>query len=265
MDVAECLGLVGDPEGRLADAGRRWPAWAREHPVLGVLKELRLPEFRDWLFESGWERSDQMLRALVSVAASDREDAAAAASVVAWALLPAAISLANSVRELSPDGDAIVAGQLWLEIRTFDVTRGSKVAAGIIWKTRSKVLLELGATAAVARADQAWSRTVLCGDSSMLPQPFANVEPEPEPAEELEELLSCSRQAGVISAADLVLLRNLVASASTHTPRYALGAGGLLGDGICQDVGRRIGASMTTVRRHARRSIRALAEAGRSA
>jgi len=263
MSVAECLGLIGDPDGRLAEATRRWPDWAREQPVLSVLDELRLGDLRAWLYESQWQRSDAVLRALVTISTQNRDDAAAAATLVAWALLPGAIVVANSIRRMSRCGDELVAGQLWLEIRTFEVARGAKVAAGILRNTRSRVLLDLGARSQMERSDRAWSRTVLTGLPSALPEPRDAVAAAVDPGEELHRLLVRGCAQGAVGVDDVGLLMSLLGAVEHQTPRYALSGGGLLTDCISQRVAAQTGTSPATVRRHARRSMRALAEVAR--
>lgn len=270
--LAQCLGLVDDAQGRLALAAQRWAAWAEEYPALGVLEELRLGELRRWLYAAHWRRSDALLRALVRLSDGRQgEEGAAAATVVAWALLPGAIAVAQALRTMSGSIDELVAGALWLEIRTFDTSGGQKVAAGILRNTRGQVLLELGAHSQLERVDRAWSQTVLVDDPGALPQPGpdvpalgcgAGLEPGVDPAEELRRLLTWARARGVITDAEESLLLRLVGTVRHLRPRYCHGGGGLLTDRAAEAVARQLGTGSATVKRHARQSMRALAAAG---
>ena len=85
---------------------------------------------------------------------------------------------------------------------------------------------------------------------------------EPSAAEELLELLAWACEHSVISAADRYLLLCLVEEADrVETRNLTRGYGGLVGNELSSRVAPRIGVSEATVRRHASRSMRALAAA----
>ena len=99
-----------------------------------------------------------MLGALCALAAADDgEDASSAAGVLAWLLVPGACLLAHRLREVSAEVDALVAGQLWIEVRTFGPARGRRVAASILWNTRNAVLREVGVG---IHSEPAWAHRV---------------------------------------------------------------------------------------------------------
>lgn len=187
--------------------------------------------------------------------------------------------------------DQLVASQLWIEVRSFPWRRLRKVAANILMNTKVGVLREVGDYFHVARADRTWANTTLIeafswGDLStveggwsdamptervsealhhrpgMLADPLVHDEPEPTPAEELLELLAWACEHQVITESDRSLLLCLVAEADrVETRNLGRGYGGLIGNELSQLVAPKVGVSGATVRRHASRSMRALAAA----
>ena len=189
--------------------------------------------------------------------------------------------------------DELVASQLWIEVRTFPWRRLRKVAANVLMNTRAGVLREVGDFFQVSRADRTWARTTLIesfsagdltdGDGGacsatelstgrvagvLLHHPLiladrSSLEREdPSAAAELLELLAWACEHSVISAADRYLLLCLVEEADgVKTRNLTRGYGGLIGNELSKRVASRIGVSEVTVRRHASRSVRALAAA----
>ena len=190
--------------------------------------------------------------------------------------------------------DELVASQLWIEVRTFPWRRLRKVAANILMNTRVGVLREVGDFFYVSRADRTWANTTLvesfssgdltsadggAGYTAAMPTErvagalFHRPEiladrSEPRPrgavgqAEELLEMLAWACEHSVISAADRYLLLCLVEEADrVETRNLTRGYGGLIGNELSSRVAPRVGVSEATVRRHASRSMRALAEA----
>ena len=189
--------------------------------------------------------------------------------------------------------DELVASQLWIEVRTFPWRRLRKVAANILMNTRVGVLREVGDFFYVSRADRTWANTTLVESFSSGDLTSAAVErgctaemptervagalfhrpeiladqsgpdrEEPSATEELLELLAWACEHSVISAADRYLLLCLVEEADrVETRNLTRGYGGLIGNELSSRVAPRVGVSEATVRRHASRSMRALAEA----
>ena len=188
--------------------------------------------------------------------------------------------------------DELVASQLWIEVRTFPWRRLRKVAANILMNTRVGVLREVGDFFYVSRVDRTWANTTLVesfssGDltdggvaryaSEMPTERVASAlfhrtglladrsqpdEVEPTPKEELLELLAWACEHQVISVADRYLLLCLVEEADrVETRNLTRGYGGLIGNQLSSRVAPRVGVSEATVRRHASRSMRALAAA----
>lgn len=189
--------------------------------------------------------------------------------------------------------DELVASQLWIEVRTFPWRRLRKVAANILMNTRAGVLREVGDYFAVSRADRTWANTttvecfssgdsVDCGGAwSAGEQPVEQLVGAPfhrrefltdtsgvddsedlSATDELLELLAWACLHEVISDDDRNLLLCLVDEADgVETRNLRRGYGGLLGNELSCRVAPRAGVSEATVRRHASRSMRALAEA----
>lgn len=112
MSVATCLGF-DDPKGPpSAVAAAGWQRWCHQDPDLAVVDEL--VDLAKWTRESDAPIADRLLARLHAMAQLDAE----AASVLAWLLLPGACSLANRLADLSTEIDALVAGALWVRVRT---------------------------------------------------------------------------------------------------------------------------------------------------
>ncbi|RHW28290.1 hypothetical protein D0Z08_04755 [Nocardioides immobilis] len=195
---------------------------------------------------------------------------------------------------LSTRINELVASQLWIEVRTFPWRRLTKVAANILMNTKVGVLREVGDYFQVARSDRTWANTTLIeafsygdrptlsasewsGDDHpptervaaaafhrplLLAVESGEVATEPSADVELLELLTWACDTEVISRADRHLLLCLVDEASRVEIRNTgRGYGGLLATEVSIRVAPRVGKSEATVRRHAARSMRALAAA----
>lgn len=154
MDLAKCLG-VGDIDAPLMnDARASWRGWCAADPALGVVDELgELPE---WTRLAPRLAKDDVLARLAALTATQAE----AVTALAWLLVPGATRIAVELRDMHSDIDGIVAGQLWIEAsRAHQLTAGG-VAWGILRRTRSEVMSELGVGDAADRRDRAWSHAI---------------------------------------------------------------------------------------------------------
>lgn len=161
MSVARCLG-VEDVDGELmVEARLGWGRWCRAEP--GV--EAGLAVVDDLLELPGWTRTasrqgkDRVLARLSWVARGEQ----AAAIALAWLLCPAAARLAQRLADRSGDIDALVAGQLWVEVCAGRRVYERSVAANIMTAVRDAVRAELGVGRAARRADPTWFATSLVG------------------------------------------------------------------------------------------------------
>src|SRR3954451_1537679 len=160
MSVATQLGLDGPDNPGLIRAALHWDIWvvwdSRLAAVTGGVEGLR-----QWLRRADPAGGDDVLHGLASLGSPTGGDSLLAAGVLAWALLPGASSLARRLASLTPDIDAIVAAQLWLEIRSFPWSRLRKVAANILASTRVGVLRECGVASQLHRVHRVWSQSRL--------------------------------------------------------------------------------------------------------
>ena len=110
MSVATHLGL--DPAGTaLVELEREWASWVAQYSRLARAGDIR--SLRDWLAAASPAEADNVLHALATLGSPSGGDNLAAASALAWALLPGACALAHRLRALSPRIDEMVAAQLW--------------------------------------------------------------------------------------------------------------------------------------------------------
>lgn len=265
MSVAEHLGLHPPSTNELIQQARsRWAGWCASDPRLGVVIDPL--DVQGWTLTAERDHADDVLHGLATLAACDGGDDRAAAMTLCWAMLPAAASLSHQLRSLAHI-DGTVASQLWVETRTFPWQRLRKVAANIRADTRAGVLRQCGDRARLSSGDRAWGHTLLVEPTAMVLSEPTDPAPdghEPSAAEELVDVLDWARREHVISAEDQALLLSLVEAAErTAVTRSRRGHGGLLANTLSEQVARRWGVSPITVRRRARRSMLALADACR--
>jgi hypothetical protein len=143
----------------------------------------------------GIDAADEVLHALVQIGSPSGRDCRPAAWVVAWALLPGAIAVARRA-PAGPETDALVASQLWLEIRQFPWWRHQKVAGNVLANMRSVLARE----GMLKRPSWAERRTV---PTDRLPE--QQLHKQVSPNEELIDVLSwvCADARG--GAADLLV------------------------------------------------------------
>src|SRR3954453_23451828 len=208
MSVATQLGLDGPDNPVLIRAALDWDSWvvwdSRLAAVTGGVKGLR-----PWLRRADPAAADDVLHGLAGLGSPSGGDSLLAARVLAWALLPGASALARRLASLTPDIDAIVAAQLWLEIRSFPWRRLRKVAANILANTRVGVLRECGVASQLHRGDRVWAQSRLVAPQAAV---WADLEAASSrtAAEELSAVLdwACDRQ--VIDGRERALLLALV-------------------------------------------------------
>lgn len=262
MSVAENLDVANlHTSDLLRQARERWPSWVDAEPVLGTVPG-GLDALRGWLRDVDPAEADQVLLALVELGAVDGGDDRAAAAVVAWALLPAACVLAGRLTNLTPDIEQIIAGELWIQVRTFPWQRLHKVAANIVMNTRQRALQECGVASQVSRIDRTWAMTTpydLTGDVNWEGLSSRSGMARRSARDELLDVLDWASDRDVITPDDRALLLGLVAAADqVDTVAVGRGWGGLMSNDVSAAVATHLGVSAVTVRRRARRSLQAL-------
>jgi hypothetical protein len=252
VSVVEQLGVADLAQG-LAEARRLWRGWVEQDSRLATAPAVDgLP---DWSRLVGIDATDEVLHALVQIASPSGSDCRPAAWVVAWALLPGAAAVARRARP-GPTTDAMVASQLWLEVRQFPWWRHRKVAGNVLANVRSSIARE----GALKRPSWAERRTV---PTDRLPE--QQLHNQVSPNEELIDVLSWGEHVGLIGSGDRILLSSLVEQTDRLGVRTVCRSGqGLMSASALAETAAEFGLSPGTVRRRARRSIDALASACRS-
>lgn len=263
MSVAAQLGLDDPVQGLLAQARTEWPAWRGREPRLAVVDDLL--DLPAWIRAADREDVDDVLHELARLGSPTGGDDVAAAGALAWVLLPGARLVAHRLRDMTPRIDECVAAQLWIEVRSFAWERRRKVAGNIVMNLRRGVLRELGASEHLRAVDPTWARAMPLAPEAdlwrVLDARAAEV-PGVEPESELAELLSWATSRRVIDEHDRELLVGLAeAACEMEVTRSREGRGGLCSRSGSSVVAARHGVSEATVRRRARRSIQALADA----
>lgn len=154
MSIAGALG-VEDIDGPLMTSAREaWSRWIADEPALGVVDNLAdLPR---WLKSAAPAGRDVPMASLATLAVGDPD----AAVALAWLLIPRAKGIARRLADTSADIDALVAGQLWIEIRDGNPP-DAYVATTITRNVEKAVMAELGIGDAGERADKTWAVTIV--------------------------------------------------------------------------------------------------------
>lgn len=114
-----------------------WERWTAAEPALGTITSF------DVLRHMRGAEADALLGALVRLAAANTGNDELAACAVAHQLGAEVRRIAFSLRDLSPDIDALVMSALWIEIRTFPEQRARAYATSLLRATRQAVLNQL--------------------------------------------------------------------------------------------------------------------------
>jgi hypothetical protein len=248
----EQLGVADLAHG-LAEARQLWRDWVEQDPRLASAPAV--DGLRDWLMLVGIDAADEVLHALVKIGSPSGKDCRPAAWVVAWALLPGAIAVARRA-PAGPETHALVASQLWLEIRQFAWWRHQKVAGNVLANMRSAIARE----GVLKRSSWVERRTV---PTDRLPE--QQLHEQVSPSEELSDVLSWGEHVGLIGSGDRLLLSSLVEHTDRLGVRTVCRSGqGLMSASALAKTAAEFGLSPGTVRRRARRRIDALASACRA-
>ena len=243
MSVAKCLGLADIDGPAMVAACVAWQRWCHQDPELAVVDDLL--ELPDWTRRASTATKDDLLVRLHRLA----EDDAEAAVVLAWLLLPGATRLADSLRDLSPDIDALTAGELWLQIRNRPAERC--VAATILRAVRRSLLAGLGHAEAARRHDRVWANTTLCDNAEDLDLLAGLPELNADAVFESSHLVQHALLGGVLSLAEASLLQQLAEAADEQCAPARRGRAGLTSPTVVEYVIRYGGVSARSVRRRA--------------
>ncbi|MGH3497453.1 MAG: hypothetical protein ACRDP1_08315 [Nocardioidaceae bacterium] len=157
--------------------------------------------------------------------------------------------LADNLRDLSRDIDALTAGELWMQIRMAPWERC--VAANILRAVRRSLLAELGHSEAAQRRDRTWARTTLWDNAVDLDLLVGLPELHADAVFEASQIVQHALIAGVLSLPDASLLQQLAEAAFEHSAAARRGRAGLTAPAVVESVTRDRPVSARSVRRRA--------------
>lgn len=249
MGLAAHLGVDGLASPLMEAARRSWPRWCAADPELAVVEELAA--LREWTRHATAVEKSAVLAKLAALTAYDAD----VVTVLVWLLVPGATRIADDLRDLHPDIDSLVAGQLWIEAG--EAHRLERcVSSTILRHVRSELCSEAGVGESAARRDRAWSMARRGLDLS---QNAESEEPVPEPGPELVELFTAAQEQGAINGFDYWLLWALAAEADRQDAPARRGRMGLTTPGVVEAVADEAGLSPRSLRTRAARALDRLA------
>lgn len=229
--------FLGEPWGDLCarlTGERRLGQWAQREPALLGLADL------DALAQAVHSRcdldyTDEVFAALLRLAAADNGDDQDAGLVVAHLMHNAARAIAVSLRDLSKDIDAVVAAELWMQIRSYRWQhRRRGHALGLKQDTRAAVVRELcpprtedGSRRIVPRDPEVLSWVSDLHTTAELDGDPAGSASGTDVEDELLDVLSWAQGSGVLTGEDVQLLLEfeLAALPERHALAHARGVG----------------------------------------
>jgi hypothetical protein len=252
MSVADYFGL-DDPESPLMTQARAgWARWSGSEPDLGVVGDLL--DLRGWTRQAARADKDRVLARLAALAQSDQ----AARAALVWLLLPGAIRLADGLRDLTPEIDELVAGQLWIEVTRAHRLPPRGVAKATLNCTRREVLAELGVGCHGKLRDKVWSEAVLLDrfeERAVLVE-----ELQADSYDELVELFDAALRDNVIEGFDIWLLHELATVAMAEGAPMRRGRCGLTSPAVVEAVAQRRHEAARTLRRRVGKALDMLTE-----
>jgi hypothetical protein len=266
MSPTDCLGVTWPALTQRVEPGDGLARWAAAEPALAGIGTL--DELAEIVHDGGDPgRGDELLGALVRLAAVDGGNDEDAAILVAHLLGNGARKLALQLRDLSADIDDLVAGELWLQIRTFPWRRRRRAhAKSLLLDTRLAVFTALRPYRNRAGMDRIMLvDPTACAsenvDSGSLDRPV--IDPHDTDALSLPDLLEWAQRTGVIDRCDAALLVDLMRAAdATGLTDWDISSGrGLNRAGEVSAVAARHGVHQKTIWRRRARVLRALREA----
>lgn len=243
MSVVQCLGLDEVDGPAMVAASVAWQRWCHQDPELAVVDDLL--DLPGWTRGASTVSKDGLLARLHRLAQEDAE----AATILAWLLLPGATRVADSLRDLSPNIDALTAGELWLRIRTRPADRC--VAASILRNVRRSLLTELGRTGAAQWSDRTWANTTLCDNPEDLDLLAGAPVLHADAVFESSLLMVAALLGGLLTLGDASLLQQLAEVAEERSAPGRRGRAGLTSPSVVEYVARYRPESVRSIRRRA--------------
>jgi hypothetical protein len=174
-------------------------------------------------------------------------------------LSPATARVAGRISRLADEIDAVVAGQLWIQIREHDPGDGRCLAKKLLDRVyrESMAVVDVGHLA--KRRDEAWAMTVLVDafDESIA---AGLADDEMARREVLADLLQRGIESGKLAEGDRDLPLDLAYAAEQILAPGHRGRGGLMTPSVTQLVEQAHGMSSRSIRRHAAGAFEAMRE-----
>lgn len=252
MCVADHFGL-DDPESPLlAEARTAWRRWCAQDGQLAVVDDLL--DLRGWTRRAKHEVKDLVVSRLAALA---RNEVAARVALV-WLLIPGATALAERLGDLSPEIDALVAGQLWIEVSRSHHFGPRGIAKAILNETRRQVTAELGVGNHAKLRDKVWAEIRLLDnfdERAALAEPM-----EPDAEYEMLELFDSALRDHAIEFFDIWLLHELATEAVAAAAPMRRGRCGLTSPSVVARIASVRPEAERTLRRRVGRAIDQLKE-----
>lgn len=250
MSLARCLGVGDEKSPLLVAAVGAWPRWCAADPELAVVNSLA--DLPAWTRRGSGPEKDVVLGKLAALTAYDSDAVAA----LVWLLVPRAVRVAASLGDLHQDIDALVAGQLWIEVSNAHMHSGGSVAVGILARTRHEVCADLGVGALARRRDRTWVESV----RGSMDETAASSEPEEDPFWELTHLMIEAMENHAVHVTEAILL-DLVARAAAEMEVGAhRGRLGLTTPAVAEAVATNVHQSARAIRRRTSVALDRMAE-----
>ena len=254
MGLATNLGVADDEAPLMVAAQRAWKRWRAADPELGVVEDL--DDLPAWTRRAEPNAKGAVHAKLAALTAYDDE----AVTVLVWLLVPGAAKIADRLRDLHPDIDGMVAGQLWIEVSQAHLLRTRSVAGAILACTRREVSAELGVGDLARRRDRVWAEAVCVADSAQLECAGDDYESQDELVGQVESLEVDAMEAHAINAFDAWLLDRLAIVAARMEVAGHRGRMGLTTPAVVDELGRIVHLSPRAIRRRATTALDRLAE-----
>lgn len=245
MSVADQFGLDDPASPLLAEAREGWERWCAVDPRLAVVDDLA--DLREWTRRADVADKVAVLRTLGALTDTDRSAVAA----LVWLLIPGACRVAEVLSDLSPDIDALVASELWVQASQAHRLRTPWLARALLNATRREVAASLGVG---SRADRHWKRVLLTDDLTTLRPAVhdrAALEAEIWPEMELRELIDEAVFDHAVTEDEVRLLLELAAAADAVGAPLRRGRLGLTTPAAVELVARDHPEATRTLRRRA--------------
>lgn len=259
MGVAELLEI--DDVVLEGVARDRWPGWAAGRPHLAGLKGLvlgppGLPGLRRWLWAHRAAGNGVLLE-LAELASAEDGDDLDAARLLAWVVLPGAITTAR--RFAGPGTDRVVASTVFEGVRTVPWRRGVRVAPYLSWPVWTAAQQHVLGRDESARG--VWRHVLLVDSEETLdrcataPAPAHGAD---DSIDELGRVLARAVTDGVITRGERHLL-GLVVEAMAQVGRKRCGvSGGLSSVEVATLVSAQVGLSAQAIRHRVTRCLHRL-------